>query len=173
MTINAVELMKFLGHSSIHESFDDYLHQHGIKKRPDVAGKHYDPYIEVKKQGLHLVFLTSNELREEGVQAKSDGTYLFNWLDIYLKKSNGISPYAGPLPFGIAADFSQEQVRALLGQPKHVNAKPELGTNVDFFFVDDMVVAVKYTDMQGNAIRVINPRLPDNWAREQGIAPAL
>ena len=173
MAINAVDLMKFMGHSSIHEPFDDYLHEHGIKKRPDVEGKHYDPYIEIKKQGLHLAFLTSNELHEKGVRAKSDGTYLFNWLDIYLKKEDGMTPYAGPLPFGLAADLSQEQVRALFGQPKHVNVKPEMGTNVDFFFIDDLVVAIKYTDLQGSAMRMINPRLPNNWAREHGIAPAV
>lgn len=171
MTINAVELIQFLGHSSIHEPFDDYLHEQGIKKRPSIEGKHHDPYIEIKKQGLHLVFLISNELHEKGVEAKSDGTYLFNWLDIYLKKEDGMTPYKGPLPFGLAANLSQEQVRSLLGQPKHVTVDPEFDANVDFFFVDDLVLAIKY-DMQGNTIRMINPRLPDNWAREHGITPS-
>lgn len=49
---------------------------------------------------------------------------------------------------------------------------PEFDANVDFFFVDDLVVAVK-CDMQGSTMRMINLRLPDNWAREHGIAPAM
>ena len=48
-----------------------------------------------------------------------------------------------------------------------------MGTNVDFFFIDDLVVAIKYTDLQGSAMRMINPRLPNNWAREHGVAPAV
>jgi hypothetical protein len=46
-------------------------------------------------------------------------------------------------------------------------------TNVDFYFIDGLVVAVKYSDMNGSAISMVNPCLPDNWAREQCIAPVV
>lgn len=164
--------MQFLGHSSIHEPFDDYLHARGIKKRPSTAGRNIELSVSIKSQGLHLSFEEATKLLSEGLESKSPGSYLFSWLDIYLKKADGMTPYAGPLPFGLAADLSQEQVRALLGQPKHVTVDPEFDANVDFFFVDDLVVAINY-DMQGRTIRMINPRLPDNWARERCIAPAV
>lgn len=172
MNINAVELMQFLGHSSIYEPFDDYLHSHGIKKRPSTTGRNIELSVSIKKHGLHLSFVESTKLAGEGLASKSSGSYVFNWLDIYLTKEDGMSPYGGPLPFGLTAELSQKQVRALLGQPKHVSVDPEFDTNADFFYVDDLVVAIKYTDMQGSAIRMINPCLPDNWAREHGIAPA-
>ena len=173
MSINALELMQFLRHSSIFEPFDDYLHAHGANKRPSTTGRNIELSVSVNKQGLHLSFVESTKLASETITSKSPGSYVFNWLDIYLKKEDGMTPYAGPLPFGLTATLSQEQVRVLLGQPKFVNIKPEFGTNVDFFFVDDLVLAIKYTDVHGSAIRMINPRLPNKWAREHGIAPAV
>lgn len=172
MEISAIELIKFLGYSSIHEPFDDYLHAHGIKKRPNV-GKDYNPYIEIKKQGLHLIFLTPGGVVENGVRQKTPGNYIFNSLDIYLKKGDGFSPYKGPLSFDLNASFSQLQIRNNLGKPKHVTFDEKWGANVDFYFVDSLVLAVKYTDMQGSAIEMIDYRLPDNWARENGIVPKL
>jgi hypothetical protein len=173
MEINAIEMMNFLGNSSIHEPFDDYLDANSIKKRPKIGGNTYDPYIEVKKQGLHLVFVYSGELQKKGLIAKSPGTYLFNWLYIYLIKQDGFSPYKGPLPFGLSQQMIQQQVRALLGQPPHVTFDVTWKSNVDFYFIDGLVVAVKYSDMNGSAISIVTTRLPDNWAREQGIAPAV
>jgi hypothetical protein len=96
MEICAIELIEFLGCSSIYEPFDGYLHAHGIKKIPNV-GKDYAPYIQIKKQGLHFGFLTPSEVTEEGVRPKSSGNYIFNWLDIYVEKEDGYSPYKGLL----------------------------------------------------------------------------
>jgi hypothetical protein len=173
MEINAIELMGFLGHSSIHEPLDDYLHAHNIKKRPNNNGRNLEESVAIKTQGLHVCFVTSNKLDEEGLIAKSPGTYLFNWLDIYLIKQDGFSPYKGPLPFGLSQQMSQQQVRALLGQPPHVTFDVTWKSNVDFYFREGLVVAVKYTDMNGTAVSTLDARLPDNWAREQGIAPAV
>jgi hypothetical protein len=73
----------------------------------------------------------------------------------------------------LRADLSQQQVRRLYGQPKHITFNPERNKNVDFFFVDGFVLVIHYSDTQGNTIEMINYRLPDNWARENGIAPKL
>lgn len=173
MEIKVNDLISFLGYSSIYEPLDDYLHAHGIKKRPNNNGKHLEESVAIKQQGLHVCFVYSGDLTEKGIIAKSPGTYVFNWLDIYLQKQDGFAPYKGPLPFGLIQQMSQQQVRALLGHPLHVTFNTERRANVDFYHIESLVVAVKYTDMNGSAISMVNPCLPDNWAREQGIAPSV
>jgi hypothetical protein len=173
METNAIDLIKFLGYSSIYEPLDDYLSEYGIKKRPKIGGNTYDPYIEVKKQGLHLIFVYSGDLSEKGITAKSPGTYVFNWLDIYLTKQDGFSPYKGPLPFGLAAQMNQSQVRQFLGAPKYTFADEKWIANVDFYYLEELVLSVRYADMAGNKISLVTVRLPDRQTREDGIAPAL
>lgn len=173
MEINAIELMGFLGHSSIHEPFDDYLHAHNIKKRPNNNGRDLEETVAIKTQGLHVCFVTSNTLEEKGLTAKSPGTYLFNWLDIYLIKQDGFSPYKGPLPFGLATQMNQSQVRQFLGTPKYTFADEKWTANVDFYYLEELVLSVRYADMVGNKISLVTVRLPDRQTREDGIAPAL
>ena len=78
MEINAIDLTKFLGHSSIHEPFDDHLHAHGIKKRPSTTGRNIELSVSIKKQGLHLSFVESTKLVSKGLLNKSPGSYFFN-----------------------------------------------------------------------------------------------
>lgn len=171
MNIEAVALMKFLGHSSIHQRFDEYLHAYEIKRRPKIGGSTYNPYIEVKKQGLNIIFLGDNESNEKGILPRSRGSYIFSSLDIYVKKGDGFSPYLGSLPFGLSRELTQVKVRDVLGKPRHVTYDEEWSANVDFYLLQDLVVAIKYTDMQGGAISMVDIRLPDSWARDHGIAP--
>lgn len=71
----------------------------------------------------------------------------------------------------MSRELTQVKVRDVLGKPRHVTSDEEWSANVDFYLLQDLVVAIKYTDMQGGAISMVDIRLPDSWARDHGIAP--
>ncbi|MDO5672440.1 MAG: hypothetical protein Q4G30_06245 [Actinomycetaceae bacterium] len=169
--MNAVELMQFLGHASVYGPFEDFLSQHGVKKRPDVTGKNLELWIGLKKTGLYLAFEMSVNTEEKEIAVRSSGDYIFRGVDIYLQKHEGMTPYTGPLPFGLEPKMNQEQVRSILGSPKFFVFDNEWNNNTDFFYISDVVVCVKYADMEGTQILILDLRVPSDWDRERGIAP--
>jgi hypothetical protein len=92
--MDVVDLINFLGHSSIHKPFDEYMTYLGLKKRPKI-GKSLDTIIPIKAKGLSISFEIDAE--GEGIVQRSEGTFVFYLLEIMLLEkfqSNGV--YVAP-----------------------------------------------------------------------------
>ena len=64
--MNAIDFIQFLGHSSIHGPFDDFLTAQGIAWRPK-AGRNLDTTYFVKGHGLVLSFEFGVATAEKGI----------------------------------------------------------------------------------------------------------
>ena len=79
--MNVLELIKFLGHSSVYGEFKDFLTQHDVNNRPKI-GRALDTIIAIQGQGLSMSFDIDAE--ETGITPKSEGTFIFSQLEIRL-----------------------------------------------------------------------------------------
>lgn len=156
--MNAIELIGFLGYSSIHKPFDEYLTASGLKKRPKI-GKSLDTIIAVKGEGLSMSFEIDAE--GEGIEPKSEGSFVFYQLEIMLLdkgQENGV--YVGPLPYDLLATDSRNNV-----ENKLQILKRRLPDN-DSYFVDGLVWTVAF---DGDKLRFIQVGVPTNGKRKHGL----
>jgi hypothetical protein len=110
--MNAIDLMSFLGHSSIYRPFDKFLAASGVKKRPKI-GRSLDTIIPVKGEGVSMSF--EIDAKGRGVLQKSEGSFVFHRLKIMLLEKcqdNGI--YIGQLPYSLLATYSRSEVETKL-----------------------------------------------------------
>ncbi|MDA8446474.1 MULTISPECIES: hypothetical protein [Pseudomonadota] len=156
--MSAIELMEFLGHSSIYPPFDEYLTASGVTARPKV-GKSLDTIIPIKGQGLSMSFEIG--ARDKGIIAKSEGSFIFYQLEIMLLKSgqdNGV--YIGPLPHGLLVDDSRSAVEKKLKMLKR-----RLDDN-DSYFIDGLVWTVAF---ESEKLRAFQISVPTNGKRKHGL----
>ena len=86
--MNAIELMIFLGHSSTHEPFDEFLTKNGIKSRPKI-GRSLETLITIKGQGLSMSF--EIDAKGNGIAPKAKvHSYLVNLKFEYLEITEGM-----------------------------------------------------------------------------------
>lgn len=76
-----LELIKFLGHSSVYAEFNDFLTQHDVNNRPKI-GRALDTIIPIHGQGLSMSF--DINAGASGITPKSEGTFIFSQLEIRL-----------------------------------------------------------------------------------------
>ena len=160
--MNALEFLPFLGHSSIHLPFDDFLTNNGITKRPKI-NERLDTTIFVPGQGLSLAFRFDTYAKEEGFVPKSEGSLVFTSFTITLiaeSKKNG--QYSGPLPRGLVAADTRQTVEQKLGTPKRRNEES------DNYFIDGLVWEVAF---EGDKFQYLRFYLPTNGWRKHGICP--
>ena len=80
--MNALELIKFLGHSSVYAEFNDFLTQHDVNNRPKIS-RALDTIIAIQGQGLSMSFDIDAEA--SGITPKSgEHLYLANLKYDYL-----------------------------------------------------------------------------------------
>ena len=108
---------RFLGKSQDDPAFKAALATAGIKKNPKLDDDDTSVQIELKGHGLELILTDEAFLKELKDQDLGEGPLIMSGVLAKLGKSHGRDLYAGKLPFGIAADMSQEAVRKILGRP--------------------------------------------------------
>lgn len=156
--MNSIELLEFLGHSSIHPPFDKYLTEGGVTRRPKV-GKSLDTIIPIKGQGLSMSFEIGAQ--DKGIVAKSEGSFIFYQLEIMLLndgQDNGV--YTGPLPHGLLVDDSRSAV-----EKKLKTLKRRLEDN-DSYFIDGLVWTVAF---EAEKLRAFQVGVPTNGKRKHGL----
>lgn len=106
--MNAIELMIFLGHSSTHEPFDEFLTKNSIKSRPK-TGRSLETLIPIKGQGLSMSF--EIDAKGNGIAPKSEGAFIFSQLEIRISGDDGRNGiYSRHLPYGLSANDSRDAV---------------------------------------------------------------
>ena len=160
--MNALEFLPFLGHSSIHLPFDDFLTNNGITKRPNTR-RDLETDIFVPGHGLCLSFRFDIYAKEEGFVPKSEGSFVFTGFEIMLivqSKKNG--RYSGPLPHRLVATDTRESAEKKLGTPKRRNEES------DNYFIDGLVWTVAF---EGVKFQFLQFDLPTNNLRKHGLCP--
>lgn len=160
--MNVLNLLPFLGHSSIYPVLDEFLTRNGIANRPSLK-KNVEKDIDVSGTGLIIRFVFDSTKAVEGFETKSEGIFIFKNLYVALIPENKKSgSYLGLLPHGLVAADTRASAEAKLGIPKRRNK------NSDNYYLDGMVWIVAFQD---DKLRFVEFDLPDNGWREQGICP--
>ena len=161
--MNAIDFIQFLGHSSIHEPFDDFLTNLGIVWRPK-AVRRLDTTFFVNGHGLVLSFEFGISTAEKGIKAKSDGDYIFNYLTVqFIAEDKKHGKYAGPMLHGLTASDKRADVGTKLGVAP--TRRLDWGNN---YFLDGLVWTVAFAS---DSIKYARLELPSDGHREYGLCP--
>ncbi|WP_431257443.1 hypothetical protein ACQ86G_22765 [Roseateles chitinivorans] len=166
MKIEIDQLVAFLGHSSIHDAFNDYLTRHGVKKRPK-ASDDYPYQVDVKAEGITLTFEDSP--RKYEIATKSDGQFIFS--EIYCDLESKKNPFKGNLPFGVNDARTSTDIIKRLGEPR---STIEGATDDGFgqtYFIDGLVCIFMFDDAAGSVMSFVRLCVPTKFDRQQGLAP--
>ena len=161
--MNAIDFIKFLGHSSIHVPFDDFLTSQGISWRPKV-GRTLNTTHFIKGQGLVMTFEFANEAVEKGINLKSAGDYFFNDFTVQFiveDKLNG--KYVGPMLYALQPSDTRAAVEKKMGAAP--TRRLDWGDN---YFVDDLVWTIAFKSDLTESVML---ELPRNGHRKHGLCP--
>ncbi len=161
--MNAIDLVKFLGHSSIYEPFDDFLTKQSITWRPK-AGRDLDVTHFINGKGLVVDFDFAVSAIEKGFLIKSEGEYIFKELTVrFIADNKKHGQYSGPLLYHLAANDSRAEVAKKLGvKPTRVL---DWGDN---YFLDDLVWTISF---ENDKIEYVMLEIPRNGHRKNGLCP--
>lgn len=109
--------MKFFGTSQDAPQLKAALATARVKKVPKLNDEETSIQFELKGHGLELVMTDESTLKKLKDQDVGEGPLIMSGVVAKLGKSHGRDAYMGKLPFGVAADMSQDVVRNLLGKP--------------------------------------------------------
>jgi hypothetical protein len=161
--VNAIDFIQYLGHSSIHEPFDDFLTAQGIVWRPK-AGRKLDTTCFVNGHGLVMSFELGAATAEKGIKARSAGDYIFNYLTVqYIAEDKKHGKYTGPMLHGLAPSDTRAEVGKKLGVAP--TRRLDWGDN---YFLDNLVWTVSFTS---DSIKYARLELPSDGHREYGLCP--
>ena len=161
--MNAIDFIQFLGHSSIHVLFDDFLTSQGISWRPKV-GRTLDTTHFIAGQGLVMTFEFDSAAAEEGIKVKSEGDYVFNDFTVQFiaeDKKNG--KYVGPMFYDLAPNDTRAAVEGKMGAAP--TRRLDWGDN---YFLDDLVWTISF---KSDAIEYVTLELPRDGHRKYGLCP--
>ena len=160
--MNAIEFLPFMGHSSIHPPFDDFLMDNGITWRPKI-GRNLDTSFFIPGTGLNLTFDFGSSAPEDGFAVKSEGSFVFNEFAVtFIAEDKKNGQYKGPLPHGLVASDTRQTVEQKLGTPKRRN---EGGDN---YYLDGLVWVVAFEEQK---LEFIQFYLPTDNKRKYGLCP--
>ncbi len=161
--MNAIEFIPFLGHSSIHIPFDDFLTSQKISWRPKV-GRDLNTTHFINGQGLVMSFEFGNATVEKGIKAKSDGDYIFNHFTVqFIAEDKKHGKYVGPMLHGLEIGDKRAVVEKKLGVAP--TRRLDWGDN---YFLDDLVWTISF---ESDAIEYVMLDLPSDGYRQYGVCP--
>ena len=161
--MNAIDFIQFLGHSSIHVPFDDFLTSQGISWRPK-TGRTLNTTHFINGQGLVMTFEFAAAASEEGTKVKSEGDYVFNHFTVQFiveDKKNG--KYVGPMLHDLAPNDTRAAVEKKMGAAP--TRRLDWGDN---YFCDGLVWTIAF---KSDAIEYAMLDLPSDGHREYGLCP--
>jgi hypothetical protein len=146
--VNAEDFISYLGKRDDDPSVKQLLAQLGVNKPPKLKRDEVDVDIELRRQGLILVFESSED-------EKSSRLYL-NDVQFYSGAAGqGMDAYTGQLPKGLTFDDSRDQVLARLGPPD----LPDEDMSTDVWEFDGFCITVEYR-AQNTAIGLVHVGAP-------------
>ena len=161
--MNAIDFIQFLGHSSIHVPFDDFLTSQGISWRPK-AGRNLDIMHFIKGQGLVMTFEFGNAAVEKGISVKSTGDYFFNEFSVqFIVEDKQSGKYVGPMLHALAPNDTRAAVEKKMGAAP--TRRLDWGDN---YFVDGLVWTIAF---KSDLIESVRLELPRDGHRKHGLCP--
>ena len=161
--MNAIDFIQFLGYSSIHEPFDDFLKSQGISWRPKV-GRTLNTTHFINGQGLVMTFEFGTDAAEKGIKVKTAGDYVFNDFTVQFiveDKKNG--KYVGSMLHDLAPNDTRDVVEKKMGATP--TRRLDWGDN---YFCDGLVWTISFTS---DAIEYVMLELPRDGLRKHGLCP--
>ena len=162
--MNAIDFIQFLGHSSIHAPFDDFLASQGIAWRPKVGGSTFNVLHLIKGQGLGMTFGLASDALKKNTNVKSAGDYVFNHFNVQFiveDKKNG--KYVGPMLHALAPNDTRAAVEKKMGTAP--TRRLDWGDN---YFLDDLVWTIAF---KADAIEFVMLETPRDGHRKYGLCP--
>ena len=161
--VNAIDFIQFLGHSSIHEPFDDFLTAQSIKWRPK-AGRDLDTMHFINGQGLVMTFEFDTAAVKKGTKIKSEGDYIFNHFTVqFIAEDKKHGKYVGQMLHDLALNDTRAAVERKLGAAP--TRRLDWGDN---YFLDGLVWTISFTS---DAIEYVMLELPRDGLRKHGLCP--
>lgn len=160
--MDATKLISFLGFTSIHEPFDNFLLSYKMKKRPQPGDS---PYKMVeKKMGLSLTF--EDDVEGNEIERKSPGIFVFS--SAYFSfKGDGYTPFSGTLPFSLVQTDTPAEVEHKLGKPREIDEDDGYFAS---YFHRGLVVSVRYSDKKKGGLEFVRVSLPTKYHRQRHVA---
>ncbi len=152
--MDTVELVSFLGHSSIYEPFDEFLAENGIKRRP--KKNEATEWISEEALGLSLEFEASDVYGGNALSPiRSDGRFIL--------RSVTFGPnFRYSLPFGLTLAMSKANAEGVLGRARKERASLPSAT----FVHEGFVIVFNWNKEEPNEA-FIRFKLPDIYDKEQ------
>ena len=161
--MNAIDFIDFLGHSSIHVPFDDFLTSQGISWRPKI-GRTLNTTHFINGQGLVMTFEFDTDAAKKGFKVKSDGDFIFSYLNVqYIAEDKKHGKYEGPMLHGLTPSDKRADVGVKLGVAP--TRRLDWGDN---YFIDELVWTVAFAS---DSIKYARLELPRDGHREHGLCP--
>jgi len=158
--MNALDLIPFIGYSSIYQPLDDLLIANGIKWRPNVK-RTLDTLHFIPGQGISINFTIGAD--EEGIKKLSEGDFIFDSLQLaIIQEDKKHGKYIGPLPSRLLPSDSREQIRNKLGTPTRI------AKSLDNYYIDGLVWTVAF---EGDNFHFLEFAAPSDGKRKYGLCP--
>ena len=152
--MDAIKLVTFLGHSSVHEPFDRFLTEMGVTKRPKKIESTVN--IALTKEKVDITFEIEETFEERTLVGKrSEGRFILQRVSF----NNG---FDGPLPHGLELSMDRKEVDALLGVPR---AESPVGPSATYY-KDGLVIVFNWSKASP-ADRFVRFALPTVSHRER------
>jgi len=108
--MNAEDFIPYLRKTDADPAIQQLLASLGVKKAPKIARGDTEARVGLNEQGLELIF-------ERVEQPKSSLLELTNIMVYGNTQGGEVTPYAGPLPGGLAFTDTRKAARKKLGEP--------------------------------------------------------
>ena len=129
---------KLLGKSQDDPAVKAALASAGLKKGPKLPKDDVTVIVDLKGHGMWLEMVDETWLKKLADQDIGEGPLILTNVGAYLKRRKSRDLYKGTLPYKLAADMTQADVRKTLGAPTST------GDDFDRWLWDGVEVTVGY-----------------------------
>jgi len=130
--MDAEDFMRVLGKTDDSPEIAKLLSDYGVKKKPRIPLDEDEVMIELKKQGVVLVFERTTEPKSSKIQLAG--------VQLYSDAEKGYRNFPGKLPRGLKLSDTRSEVLKKLGKP----TKSRAALKIDIWKYADHRIAVEY-----------------------------